>query len=211
MPWWLWIASAVALSVWGLIKHRSNEAREVRYPDGALSTAGDVTDVWFVSDSEPNGRYPKLIAKSGLSHRLAIIQHTAYAPERDNAFDQSLWASVVDYVVGYVEDGQVTVANRLAELGRREVTLQTHLSNWSSPAEGDRTPPAALIVRVSGQPRLCVLFEDYAAVGGPFPYHDSYTYSVFTDRDLRVELPTFLRARAEGRWNLATEVLTEKG
>ncbi|MCR6644982.1 MAG: hypothetical protein NVV62_10995 [Terricaulis sp.] len=49
--------------------------------------------------------------------------------------------------------------------------------------------------------------EAWNQIGGPEPYHDSYTYSVFADEDLSARLVRFIRESddADG-WALAEEI-----
>jgi hypothetical protein len=54
----------------------------------------------------------------------------------------------------------------------------------------------------------CMAFEDWAAIGGPAPYHDSYTYALYTSEDIGARVMAFLASQPEAaNWSLAAEAM----
>jgi hypothetical protein len=57
--------------------------------------------------------------------------------------------------------------------------------------------------------KVCMVTEFWSRVGGPAPYHDSYTYAFFSVQDLGREIVAHLESRnGDGRWALAGEIIT---
>jgi len=79
-----------------------------------------------------------------------------------------------------------------------EVPIAEFLEGWLAQPEDDRNPPPVILVRRSGELVLCVVAEYWNQIGGRSPtYHDSYTYSVFTERPAGEALRGSLRLRPE--------------
>ncbi len=83
-----------------------------------------------------------------------------------------------------------------------EIPLVEFLEGWLAEPADDRSPPPVVLVRRSGDLVLCVAAEYWNQIGGrSATYHDSYTYSVFTDRPVGDELQRFLNLHPEAhRW-----------
>ena len=83
-----------------------------------------------------------------------------------------------------------------------EITLAEFLEDWLAEPADDRTPPPLVLVRRSRELVLCVAAEYWNQIGGrSATYHDTRTYSVFTDRPVGDELRRFLSLYPEAhRW-----------
>lgn len=161
-------------------------------------------DIVFVSGHERDFRYPPAIAAAGLGHRLAVVQETGVEGWPDMVFDEALWRALCDFLA---HQGEVWVGHDMDDLGREEWSLRAFLEDWERQAPDDRGPPGLLVVRSGGALRFCVVTEYWNQVGGPWPYADSYTYSVFSMEDLSGALPAYFREICDGRWRLSDDLL----
>lgn len=157
------------------------------------------TDVRFVAGVDRFTTCPAFVVRAALTHRLGVIQETAVAGCDEMYFDEALWRALIEFVLAY-EPGDVTVMRDLKRAEASEIPLAAYLAEWEARAQDDRDPPPAMLLRVGGALRLCIVTDYWTQVGGPMPYHDSYTYSVFTDRDIGTELPGLLAAA--DRWTV---------
>lgn len=207
---WVWgliVLGAVAGVLLEQHLRRSREPRNCRPPAGSLDGAGDVYDIWFVSGGESLWNVPQLAKRAGFEHRLAIIQHTAIREETEQHLDEPLWMCILEFMRAQAEGSILSVARKAEHLGRHEIGIDVYLAEWTAQASDERDPAEALVIRGADGLTHLLLTEFWVSVGGPFPYHDTYTYSVFSKRDLSAALPAFLAERCAGRWNQATEVL----
>ena len=210
MPWWLIGLSVLTVAAWLAVEERGRRVREPRNcrpPAGAIHGAGDVYDIWFVSGGESLWRTPALIKPAGLSHRLAVIQHTAIREETEMHLDDALWICLLHFMQSQATNAYATVARKADHLGQHETGIDTYLAEWNAQSPDDHQPAEVVVVRNGGAPTHVLVTEFWVNIGGPYPYADSYTYSIYSDDDLSVELPAFLAERCAGRWNQATEVL----
>ena len=83
-----------------------------------------------------------------------------------------------------------------------ETSLAEFLAGWLAEPADDRSPPPVVLVRRPGALGLCVVAEYWSQIGGrSATYHDTYTYSIFTDRPVGEELQRFLILHPEAhRW-----------
>ena len=103
----------------------------------------------------------------------------------------------------FAPDARVRIAEK--EKGA-EMTAEEFLSSWK--ASEDRYPPASIRVRKQESLPLCISTEYWSQVGGPQPYHDTFTYSAYSNEDISERLMQFLRdADAAAGWDISSEVL----
>jgi hypothetical protein len=163
-------------------------------------------EIRFVSGFDRGRDYPvppKFLRTEGLVHRLAIVQETHVEGVTDKVFDESLWEAIVDFASQYARGGVLTAAASVRDVGRGETPLAQHLDGWKKAGPGEREPAQLLFVRKRLMLKLCVIAELWCRTGGPKAYHDSYTYVLYSRRDLSTEVPDFLRERPEAsRWVL---------
>lgn len=155
---------------------------------------------------------PKAVRRERLRFHLDIVQNTHQHDSVDMFFDLSLWNALLDFASAFTTRGVVTLIQRpVSKRGRNpratdEMTLVSYLSMPVLPAE-ERGPAEAIIVRRSGVVVLHVATLCWANVGGPAPYHDSYTYSVYSRASLDIALPNFLeRHSAAPGWAMSVPV-----
>lgn len=151
--------------------------------------------------------FPDVAKNAGLRHRIAVIQDTYVASSPDMVFDEALWRALAEFVTTFAASTVFVVEGRT--VGRQiEVPLQTFLESWSARAEDEKCPPHMLIARDGGDVILCMVTDRWCDVGGPQPYHDSYTYSLYANVELEGNLMAFLRsARDHGKWQLSADVI----
>lgn len=171
------------------------------------TTYGPVT-IRFVTGAESRRIYPRSLRGTALQTRFAVIQDSHREGDPDMYFDEGLWRRLVSFAGAYSPTGQVMVADRHEDIGKAEAPLETFLARFSQTSAAEREPPA-VIVRDQGEIILAVVPEIWAAVGGPAPYHDSYTYSIFSKQDLGRDVVSFLIGSDEASdWDIEPEILT---
>ncbi len=102
-------------------------------------------------------------------------------------FDEALWRRLVQFAEQFGAKYRVTIVNRdwATRVANREacaadeMSVEAFLAAWS---EQDRDPPEYIMVRGDGGLVMCIATEYWTQIGGPFPYADSYTYSLFSKK-----------------------------
>lgn len=162
-------------------------------------------EICFVSGFERNWRPPNGLQVAGLNRRIAVVQDSYVPGEIDMFFDQPLLLAMIDFLREVAPGGDITAVNDLRRDGQ---PVEIWLAGWNALAAEDRQAPAAIRVSVEGRTTVCIVTEFWNRVGGPRPYHDSWTYSVLSERDLSSDLPAFLAKRPEAsRWTVVPAVL----
>lgn len=118
-------------------------------------------------------------------------------------FDAPLCRRMLEFVDTYAADVEVQPKRGQPS----KTTSADFIATLMTQDVYDQAPPALVLARQASQLVLCLASEEWAQVGGPEPYHDSYTYSVFTHEDIGGCLIAFLAAGngADG-WSLSPEV-----
>jgi hypothetical protein len=162
------------------------------------------TDVAFVRGFDGVTLAPREAKEAGLVHRFAIIQET-YRPDCvDMFFDVPLYSALLHFAETF-EDG-VRVAIRLGAMPQ-EITLE-EFRHSGAPKTREDEPALSALVRSGENLLMWIETERWASVGGPMPYHDSYTYSLYTRDDVSDRARSFLAARTDSDgWNLAPDMI----
>ncbi|WP_426014020.1 hypothetical protein [Caulobacter sp. DWR2-3-1b2] len=177
---------------------------ELKQDRGAFEPSDASVDVRFVKGNEGFSSIPEIVALSGLNERFAVIQETAVEGCSDWYFDKLLWRCLVTYLAE--RGGQVTVLVQWR--GTDEVPIDEYIGPWERIEPQDQEPPWALLVRIDGRLTLSMVTEYWCLVGGPIPYHDSYTYSLFSQRDVSEEVLLAIKGSpAVRRWHLQEDVI----
>jgi hypothetical protein len=169
-------------------------------PDVAV---GEIkTEISFVSGFDAEDRTPGLVKSAGLKHRFAVIQET-YRPDKvDMYFDEALWGRLFDFAIRYALDRKTIAEIRYASKEMPAANLVT-----AGRQETDKKPPPYILVRDGGKCVLCIATEFWNLIGGPWPYHDSYTYSIYSNEVLDDQVLQFLRqANAAHEWQISPDV-----
>jgi len=165
-----------------------------------------VVDIAFVRGADGLAPIPEAVARAGLRHRFAVIQQTGVEGQADMVFDRDLWRALADFVG--VGAGQVTVLPRFGDLKERALADTVQAMDLAAPTDWD--PPWALLRRRDGRLDLAMVTDDWSGVGGPAPYHDSLTYSVYADRDLGEAILAWLDAWGSAHWRLGPVMATPR-
>jgi hypothetical protein len=151
----------------------------------------------FVSGNDGLAPTPLVLSQSRLNKRFAVVQETYFEGCVDAYFDEALWRALLAFVVTHGE--KATVIRPFA--GMTEEPLTQFLTSWDRTDREDREPPWAALVRSDGVLALAMVTEYWVRIGGPSIYHDSYTYSLFSDHELGSDVINRLKSGASAhRW-----------
>jgi hypothetical protein len=133
-------------------------------------------------------------------------------------FDEPLWCRLLEFALGFGTGHEVGIIDRGRGVDRDwqartareperadEIGAETFLSAWNASNDPYRDPPEYIVVRQNGNLVLCIVTEYWTQAGGPAPYADSYTYSIFSKNDVAGTVTKFLQEAdmAQG-WELST-------
>lgn len=155
---------------------------------------------------------PNFVKRTGLGHRLAVVQDTYRSDSVDMYFDRALWDRVLEFATAYSPGTTVGVVDRSgrARRGEPKRTDELPLASFKAmcaAAAADQHPAEYVMVRDGEELILCILTEFWTLVGGPLPYADSYTYAIFSKKDLAGQVLQFLAAsKAASGWLLPAKV-----
>lgn len=163
------------------------------------------TEIEFVSGFDPVCPIPRIVRAAGLDHRFAVIQHTYRPDSVDGVFDVALFDTLMRFAAALRPNADVSADERN---DGREVSLANFRAAWEQSSEDHRSD-AMLLVRLGSELVACIAPEHWANIGGPAPYSDSYTYSIFSREEMGERVTAFLRDSdgSEG-WHLSTEIIT---
>ena len=159
------------------------------------------TDVRFVDGFDEVCVWPKFARAANLAHRFAVIQETYRPDSVDMYFDQRLWLSLLDFAKRSAPSVRIGISRG----GAKKVELDAFFSGWMSLPQEDREPPPLVFVENETAPTLIIETEYWKNVGGPMPYHDSYTYSLYSSAPLSDAVMKHLADANDGQWNLAPQ------
>ncbi|RZJ20701.1 MAG: hypothetical protein EON85_15775 [Brevundimonas sp.] len=184
---------------------RLPQSRQQRVEVRSVSPSVEIS---FVEGFERDWRMPKSLRAAGLNRRVAVVQETAVRECPDMYFDEALFLALIDFVAASVPGARLGLADRVEDVGRRELARQDLLAGWARLPATERDPAGAVVARLGERPVMAIVTEFWVSAGGPRPYADSYTYSVLSDRRLGDALRAFLAARPEAeRWIVTPAVL----
>ena len=165
------------------------------------------TEIRFVSGIDSVTRIPKLVRLSDLRRRFAVIQDTYRSDSAEMYFDEALWCSLFEFAKQYAPAVRVSIVLERDIKEMLELSVDAFDSYWR--ILEDRCPPPFVLVRDSDKLVLFVATEYWNRVGGPMPYHDSYTYSLFSREDVSQRAVDFLRnSETAQQWDMSSEIGT---
>lgn len=163
------------------------------------------TQVHFVSGMDGVYARPAQVRDTGFTNRFAVIQDSHVEGHDDMVFDEGLWRALVQFASGLGDRVEVFASAG----GRSPQPFKGFMEAFDALAPDDRGPPDLLLVHAGNQLKVCMVTEAWTQVGGPAPYHDSYTYAFFSAQDLGRDIVAHLeRQNGEGRWELSGEIIT---
>jgi hypothetical protein len=117
---------------------------------------------------------------AGLTKRFAIVFDT-YRPDKGYAFfDADLFTGVLKAICNAIPHDALWI-----EMDAEHDLHSLHeLSEWYvTRGDDDRDPPIRVLLFHDSRLTAYSETEEWAMVGGPAPYHDSYTLSFYTKED----------------------------
>jgi len=134
----------------------------------------------YLQDNYP----PSVAFAGGLVFRFAVILDT-YRPDKEGTyFDSELFVLVVSKVCHAVNQDTAQIWTD----EDKSVRSFDELSRmYAGTDEDDREPPLRIELALEGQLVAFIETEFWVNVGGPAPYHDSYTASMYTVDDRSLE------------------------
>jgi hypothetical protein len=123
---------------------------------------------------------PSKAYDAGLTARFAVVMDTFRENQVDMFFDADLFICVLDGICRAIPHDSLTI-----EVGAEQDLHSFHdLSAWyRDRTADDRDPPIRVNLYYDGRLVAHAETEEWAMVGGPAPYHDSYTLSFYTPED----------------------------
>src|SRR5262245_51484501 len=162
------------------------------------------TEVSFVDGFDDVRCQPDYAKSAGLNHRFAIIQET-YRPDCvDEYFDEPLWLSLLEFAKRISTDVQIGVTRNSS----KKVALEDFLAGFVKLPSEERDPPPFIFGGEEGVLRITIETEYWNKAGGPMPYHDSYTYSIYSSAPVSKHVLEHFAAANTGAWDLASEPMT---
>jgi hypothetical protein len=150
-------------------------------------------------------------------YRTGVIQHT-YRPDCVDAyFDKLLWRRLLEFAETF---GVVSIIdrpwrgpsapNRDWQRGKAKqptfadgCPIESFLERWD-----EEYPPELILGWSGGNLALCIVTEYWIQIGGPRPYADSFTYSIYSRDELSQRASNFLRTSPNAvGWSLSPDVL----
>jgi hypothetical protein len=163
------------------------------------------TEMAFLSGFDPACPVPLAAKSAALTHRFAVIQETYRPDSVDMFFDEPLFRALMRFAAQIDPDAVVTIDEKA---NGYEVDLLAFLTAWELLDDDRKGPDAMALARVGGELVLCIAPEHWANIGGPMPYADSYTYSIFSKQDIGARVMAFLAESEDAvGWQLNCNVL----
>lgn len=168
------------------------------------------TEVTFVSGFEPQRVLPPEARAAGLTHRFAVIQETFKPDCVDMFFDVPLYNAVLQFAETFEEGAEVSVSEWV---GSSRMHISRTLAEFRAtvaPKTREDDPGSQIFVRKNGEAILFVDTEFWTQLGGPMPYHDSYTYSLYSREAVGDRLRQFLSTHNDSSgWDIVAEVIVQ--
>lgn len=171
------------------------------------------TEINVYEGFDPVCPVPKVVTAASLAHRLALVQETYRPDSVDAFFDCALWMSILEFAANFQSGTQVGIVDRCRQVvwlakepeERDEIALATYLSKQKD--DVDRGPAEYVMVRQNNRVLLCIVTEFWTNVGGPTPYADSYTYSIYSNDDVSERVMQHMSAAKDAAgWQVSNEV-----
>ncbi|HEX6865757.1 MAG TPA: hypothetical protein VF122_00855, partial [Caulobacteraceae bacterium] len=87
-----------------------------------------------------------------------------------------------------------------------ETPVDAFMATWNSSRDEYRDPPEYIVARDGEDLILCIATEYWTRIGGPRPYHDSYTYSIYSRDNIIENVIKFLvTSDAAREWEISLE------
>jgi len=124
-------------------------------------------------------RMPTLARESGLPGRVAVVLPSYYENAVDAVLDEDLYLDIIAVLTRLVPPWSATI--RTNDSGTVGMASLDEIREVLTREREPREPFPEMKLFENGTLKTKVLFEPYVRFGGPEPYHDSYTLSVYSD------------------------------
>lgn len=128
---------------------------------------------------------PEIVYDKKLFSRVAIVLSTYRHDKKYSYFDAELFFELISKIRNLFSSCQLNIyftdecfLNSIDSMKERVL----------SESEEDRNPPRSIIFRINESVCCVIDLEFWVNVGGPLPYHDSYTIAVYTSNDISEQL-----------------------
>lgn len=172
----------------------------------AFVLAKGAIHIRFVSGNDGLAPIPEAVARAGLSCRFAVVQDSFVNGYGEMYYDEQLWLCLLAFAKTYGAELRIVGLGPKREYD--ELPVDEFLRSLKSPNPGSDSPPWAILASEGGALKIGIVTDYWADAGGPQPYSDSYTYSIYSEREVAEEVLTHLRAaNSSGRWSLDLPVI----
>jgi hypothetical protein len=149
---------------------------------------------------------PREARDLGFLRRVALALDTCRSNNVDLYFDVDLYTAMLDVI------GQALASNQMSlRLRSRETAEAAGALDVKRRLEGvpvlEREPIPTILLKRGDLAVGLVESVLWANVGGPQPYHDSYTMAVYSSEDVAARLESMVRSRCEREGAELTEVV----
>jgi hypothetical protein len=139
----------------------------------------------LVSGYHPSTFPPVRAYVVGVRHRFAVVLSTYRVGNADIVFDQRLFFDLIPHLCQVVGNDAVRIYLTNPDVIRfgSFTDLATYYSKIESESDDGVVPPDGIELFLGTRILAFLETEFWSLVGGPSPYHDSYTFSFYTAED----------------------------
>lgn len=119
------------------------------------------------------------LVEAGLQDRLAIILHSFRADKVEMFFDHELFLNILTTVTGFLRSDAMAI--ELEDKSTLAALDELRLF-YEGLAEDGRVPPERITWTRQNLLLCAGVCQNWYLVGGPDPYHDSFTFELFGPR-----------------------------
>ena len=135
--------------------------------------------------------------KIGLQNRLAIVLESYRSASPELYYDYEMFHDILLAIATYIKYDSIEVDSGTKHIYPAPVEL---LKAEEFVRFGNENDPFVQLVFYNNHQAVCMVrTEFYTAIGGPMPYHDSYTFSFFFKAYNQDEMETALRQLATAK------------
>lgn len=121
----------------------------------------------------------------GLRWRVAYVLDTYRSDKVDMYFDAEVFCGLMDSLERFLEAERTEVYMKDSSEAHTLASMRKAI--FSLP-EVDQEPPKYIVFHKQGTVNCVVAIEEWAYVGGPHPYNDSFTAAIYTGEDMSEQL-----------------------
>lgn len=127
-----------------------------------------------------------IAVNKGLENRVAFVLDTSRSDEPEMVFDVELFCNLMKGIPSLLQSDALTIL--IEDYGDEYDSLDSFEQKMLSLPEDERHIPRRIRYSHGNETLCCIAGESWADCGGPWPYHDTYTASVYTKEDFSEQL-----------------------